>query len=66
MPFNLRHAWGMQAVALGAWEAYALTGHAPTVTSLVRRSRDRRRRRTEIAVALWLIGLGVHLLRRAV
>lgn len=55
--------WGVQAVALGAWEALAAAGVVPPVTAVVRRSRALRRRRTDALVAAWLVGLGVHLLR---
>ena len=57
------HLWGIQAIALGSWELAAYTTRrAPTITTTVRMCHGRYGRRTDLAVTLWLIGLGMHLL----
>jgi hypothetical protein len=59
-----RDAWGAQAIALGVWEAAAFLGACPTVTGAVASLRRRYGRSADLAVAGWLLGLGLHLYRR--
>jgi len=53
-----RHFYGISIVVLGAWEAAALAGRAPTITSTARRHRWLR-----FVWAPFLIGVARHLHR---
>lgn len=55
-----RNAWGVMAVALGAWEAAAFVAGRPTVTARCRQIR--RHPAGKALLAAWLLGLGWHLL----
>jgi hypothetical protein len=54
--------WAVSAIALGAWEGTAVsTKRLPTVTDSCRWAR--RRKVGLIAIMLWWLGLGWHLLK---
>ena len=56
--------WPTCAIGLGAWEAAAVTTRrVPTVSTTVRRARQRARRTTEALVLTWALALVAHLLR---
>lgn len=58
-----KNALGAVAVGLGAWEAAAFVGIAPPVSASYARVRRRWRRRAEVGLALWLVWVGLHLLK---
>ena len=57
--------WATTAITLGAWETSAvMTRRLPTITKACQLARRRYRKKAELAIGVWLIGLGWHLLRR--
>lgn len=59
----MRHAWGVTAIALGTWEALAITTHrCPTITTTVRMCRARNELATRAVLAMWTAGLIRHFL----
>lgn len=59
----MRRGWGTMAIIMGAWEAAAFShDRVPTITATIRACHRRRRKITKIAVGIWLIALGAHLL----
>ncbi len=65
--FEPRFFWPACAVTIGVWETAALLsrGKVPLVTTFTRNCRKKWRRRTEVVVGVWVIGLGMHLLQEA-
>ncbi len=64
-------AWGFMVIGLGLWEALAFSHHklpylsrkgVPTVSATVRWCHRRKKRATRVAVGIWLMALGSHLL----
>ena len=61
--YQVKHAWGYMVIGLGAWEALAFSpGPIPTISATIRVCHRRRKRITRMAVGIWLIALGAHLL----
>jgi hypothetical protein len=57
--------WPSCAIGLGVWEtaSFASKGRLPLITTTCRTAKKRWRKRTSLAVSVWLIGLGLHLLK---
>lgn len=59
---STQHLWGVQAIALGAWELVAFaTGRVPTISCTVRRVARGREAATTAAVLCWSLALARHL-----
>jgi hypothetical protein len=65
-PTSADRCWAATAIGLGIWESIAVISRKiPTISRTVTMARKRHGRPTEGAVLLWLIGLGLHLLKRS-
>lgn len=61
----MRHAWGAQAVFLGAWEGLAYLGAVRPVSGAYAAARRRYGRKADLLLSAWLFGLALHLVRSA-
>lgn len=64
MKYIDKYFWPTCAITLGVWESAALTTKKlPTITRVTHTAKGRWQHRTEVAVGVWLVGLGLHLLK---
>lgn len=57
--------WPACAITLGVWETAALVtkGKVPLITTTTKMCRSKWKRRTEVVVGVWVVGLAAHLLK---